>query len=63
MDLTELHARLANGEIAEALELVIGTPILNMEEVDFDIDGKPVFYSNQYFVEGMFNHTVLRKRL
>ena len=63
MDLTELHAALAEGEIAEALEIILGTLILNMEEVDYDIDGKPVFYSRQYFVEGMFKHTVLRKKL
>ena len=63
MDLTELHAVLAEGEVAEELALMPGTPILNMEEVDYDIDGKAIFYSSQYFVEGMFKHTVLRKRL
>lgn len=63
MDLTELHAVFAAGEVATVLQLVPGTPVLNMEEVDYDIDGKPIFYSNQYFVEGMFKHTVLRKRL
>jgi len=34
-----------------------------MEEVDFDCDGTPVFYSNQYFVDGVFRHTVMRQKL
>ena len=34
-----------------------------MEEVDFDIDGKPVFCSAEYFADGIFRHTVLRKKL
>ena len=36
---------------------------LNMEEVDYDIDGHPVFCSNEYFVDGIFRHTVMRKKL
>lgn len=63
MDLTELHAVAAKGVVAEALEIPIGTPLLNMEEVDFDIEGKPVLYSSHYFVEGLFQQTVLRKKL
>ena len=35
----------------------------DMEEVDYDIDGNIVFYSRQYFANGMFEQTVLRKRL
>ena len=40
-----------------------GTPLLNMEEVDYDIDGRPVFCSSEYFVDGIFRHTVMRKKL
>lgn len=32
-----------------------------MEEVDYDIDGRPVFCSSEYFVDGIFRHTVMRK--
>ena len=63
MDLTELHAVAADEQLAEALRVPIGTPLLNMEEVDFDIEGKPIFYSDQYFTDGMISHTVLRKKL
>ena len=29
----------------------------------FDIDGKPVFCSNEYFADGIFQLTVMRKKL
>jgi GntR family transcriptional regulator len=63
MDLTELRAVAANEAVATCLGVPAGTPLLNMEEVDFDIEGKPIFYSDQYFVDGPIHHTVLRKKL
>lgn len=63
MDLTELHAVAATGRLAQVMQVPEGTPLLNMEEVDFDIEGNTIFYSSQYFAEGMFQHTVLRKKL
>ena len=63
MDLTQLHAVLADDEIGSALGISAGTPLLNMEEVDYDIEGKTVFYSRQFFIDGLFEQTVLRKRL
>jgi len=63
MDLTELHAVAANEATAAALFVPEGTPLLNMEEVDFDVDGNPIFYSSQYFVDGLIQQTVLRKKL
>ena len=63
MDLTEIHAVSADDKVSEALNIPVGTPLLNMEEVDFDIDGNAIFYSSQYFVDELFAHTVLRKKL
>ena len=63
MDLTELHAVAADEITSAALCVPVGTPLLNMEEVDFDIDGNPIFYSEQYFVDGLIQQTVLRKKL
>lgn len=62
MDLTELHPVMTDEKLAEILQLPVGTPLLNMEEVDYDFKGNPLFYSNQYFVDGFFKHTVLRKK-
>ena len=63
MDLTNLRAVLADEKLAKILEIEVGTPLLHMDEVDYDIDGNVVFYSSQYFVNDMFEHTVLRKKL
>ena len=63
MDLTQLHAVLSDEKVSDALEINIGTPLLNMEEVDYDIDGNIVFYSSQYFIDEYFEQTVLRKKL
>ena len=63
MDLTQLHAVLSDEKVSSALEIKIGTPLLNMEEVDYDIDGNIVFYSSQYFMDEYFEQTVLRKKL
>ena len=63
MDLTQLHAVVANEVVAKALNIPMGTPLLNMEEVDYDISGNIVFYSSQYFIDEFFEQTVLRKKL
>ena len=63
MDLTQFHAILADEHIAKVLDIPIGMPLLNLEEVDYDIDGKIVFYSKQYFCDRMLEQTVLRKKL
>lgn len=63
MDLTQLHAVAAEEKVADALEVAKGTPLLNMEETDYDIDGNIIFYSSQYFIDDIFEQTVLRKKL
>ena len=63
LDLTDLRAVPADEKLAEILQLPVGAPLLYMEEVDFDIDGKPVFCSAEYFADGIFHHTVMRKKL
>lgn len=63
MDLTHLRAVLADDKLSQALDVPVGTPLLHMDEVDYDIDGNVVFYSSQYFVNELFEHTVLRKKL
>ena len=63
MDLTQLHAVAASETVADALQIPVGTPLLNMEEVDYDISGNVVFYSSEYFMDEYFEQTVLRKKL
>lgn len=63
LDLTDLRPVAADAALSEIFQIPAGSPLLNMEEVDFDIDGKPVFCSMEYFVDGIFRHTVMRKKL
>ena len=42
LDLTDLRAVPADEKLADVLQVPVGTPLLYMEEVDFDIDGKTV---------------------
>ena len=63
LDLTDVRPAAADGHLAAIFQVAEGTPLLNMDEVDYDIEGAPVFASNEYFADGIFHHTVLRKKL
>ena len=63
LDLTDLKPMVADAAMAEILQVPVGSPVLHMDEVDFDIDGNPVFCSSEYFADGFFRHTVMRKKL
>lgn len=63
LDLTDLRPVTADETMAGILKVPVGAPLLFMDEVDFDIEGVPVFCSREYFADGIFRHTVLRKKL
>ena len=63
LDLTDLKPIVADAVLSDLLKIPVGAPLLLMDEVDYDIDGNPVFCSKEYFVDGIFRHTVLRKKL
>lgn len=63
MDLTEIHATVADEMLSEVFQVSMGTPLLHMDEVDYDIDGKPVLYCKEYYIDGIIHHTVMRKKL
>lgn len=63
LDLTDVRPTMADERLAEIFQVPLGTPLLNMDEVDYDIDGNPVFCSDEYYVDGIIRHTVMRKKL
>jgi len=63
MDLTDIRPTVADAQLAEVFQVPEGSPLLQMDELDFDIDGNPVFFSREYFADGIFRHTVMRKKL
>ncbi len=62
MDLTDLHPAIADDFLSELLQVPVGTLLMRVEEVDYDIEGNAIFYSKQYFVDELIHHTVLRKK-
>lgn len=63
LDLTDLRPVIADPFLSGIFQIPEGAPLLCMDEVDYDIDGVPVFASREYFADGIFHHTVLRKKL
>ncbi len=49
LDLTDVRPAAADAALAEIFQVPMGTPLLNMEEVDYDIDGRPVFLLQRVF--------------
>jgi len=63
LDLTDMRPVVADAHLSKIFDVPEGAPLLNMDEVDYDIDGHPIFCSNEYFADGIFRHTVLRTKL
>ena len=63
LDLTDLKPVVADEMLSQIFQVSVGAPLLNMSEVDFDIEGNRIFCSNEYFADGIFRHTVMRKKL
>lgn len=63
MDLAELRALPAQGETAERLRVPEGTPLLCLAEVGYDFMGRPVLYSEEFFMDRVIRHMILRKKI
>lgn len=63
MDMAQLKPIVADDALAQLLNVAQGTPLLYVEETDFDVEGTPILFSRQYFVGDYVQHNILRKRL
>ena len=63
LDVTEIRPAAASGPLASRLSVTEGTPLLYMDEVDYDFEGTPVMYSRQYYVDGVIAHNVIRRKI
>lgn len=63
LDLAEVRPAVADADLAEVFRVPMGTPLLHLDEVDYDIEGEPIFCSDQYYVDGIIRHRILRKKL
>ncbi len=70
-DCTQLHAMVADAHLAEMLEIENGAPLLHLDEIGFGIEvgsknmlhSRPVLWSKEYYVQGVLNLILLRKRI
>lgn len=62
MDLTDIHPAVADEKLSNIFGVDTGTPLLYMDERDFDISGVVVLYARQYYIDGIITHTFLRKK-
>ena len=63
MDVTSVRAVAAAQEVAEALGVEPGSPLLYMDEVDYDRDGAPILYARQFYADGIVRHSLIRKKI
>ncbi len=62
MDLTEVRPAAADANLAELFRVPEGTPLLYLDELDYDKEGMPMLYSPQYYIGGVIQHTMLRMK-
>ena len=63
LDITEIRPAAAKASVAKRLCVPEGTPLLYMDEIDYDFEGMPVMYSRQFYVNGIIAHTVVRRKI
>jgi GntR family transcriptional regulator len=62
MDLTEVRPAVADDALANLFQVPAGTPLLYLDELDYDKEGMPMLYSPQYYIGGVIQHTLLRMK-
>lgn len=51
----------ASAAIARKLQIRTGTPLLSLDQVDYDEEGRPVLSSHEYHLADAFEFTVIRR--
>ena len=63
MDLTEVRAVASDETLSGIFKIDQGTPVLYMDEVGYNFRGEPVLMSKEYYMDGILQHKVLRKKI
>lgn len=56
-----LQPTVADRDLARILEVVAGTPLQHLSQVDVDVAGRPVMYSQEWFVPAVIELRVYRR--
>lgn len=62
-NLAELRALPATEEVSEALEIPQACGLLFLSEVGFDLRSRPILYSEEYFIDRVIHHMIVRKKI
>ena len=54
--------RVANSELSSKLEIDVGSPVLLIDQVNYTEGDKPIMYNHHYWVDGVVEFTILRRR-
>ena len=53
----------ADSELAKILNVPEGKAVLYLNECGYDFRGKLILHSKEYYRDGIFRHTILRKKI
>ena len=62
MDLTEVRPAVSDAALSEIFQVAPGTPLLYLDELNYDKEGMPMLYSPQYYIGGVIQHTLMRMK-
>ncbi|WP_297870138.1 GntR family transcriptional regulator [uncultured Oscillibacter sp.] len=62
-NLAEVRALPVTEEVAEALEVPLTCALLFLGEVGYDLRSRPVLYSEEYFMDRVIRHMIVRKKI
>lgn len=63
MDLTEIQPCLADDSLSQIFGIDKGLPLLFLDEMGYNLEQKPVLWSKEYYRNGIFHLTVLRRKI
>ena len=63
MDLSVVEPMLASERLASYLQVAVGDPIMMVDEIGYDLNGRRALYSEEYYVNRLFKHTVMRRKI
>jgi len=61
--LAELRSLPPTEEVARALQIPMASGLLYLEEVGYDLRSKPVLYCEEYFIDRVVRHMIVRKKI
>lgn len=61
MDITRMKPVVADDQLASLLKVPIGDPLMCLDEVAYNFEGKPLIWSMEYYIADIAEHILLRR--